>query len=373
MVPGSAEEVAKVLAEANRTGRRVGPDFRISLERLNRILEYNAADLTVSVEAGVTLGDLDAALRAERQWLPLSAHRLTVGEALLGNWSGPFRLSYGTARDMVIGIRFATAEGKLVKSGGKVVKNVAGYDMAKLLIGSFGTLGILVQANFRTYPLPAARETLALGFSRHEAALAACAAIQRSVLTPLAMDLLDSAAARFVSPQELPPGNWILAIAYGGVDRVIVRYRDELEAIGKQAGRTASATLSGLDEERLWTAITDMPLEMEKRAPEAVRLKVTSTLTQIGPAITALPADAVVSRAGTGVTYFYVQAADEAAWVTRSRTVLTPLGARAVAEYAPGPVDRWGPAGDDLPMMRELKRTFDPNRILHPGTFVGGL
>jgi len=373
VIPGSAEEVGKVLADANRDGRRVGPDFRISLERLNHILEYNAADLTISVEAGVTLGDLDAALRAERQWLPLSAHRLTVSEALLGNCSGPFRLFYGTARDMVIGVRFATVEGKLVKSGGKVVKNVAGYDMAKLLIGSCGTLGVLVQANFRTYPLPAARETLAMGFSRPEAALAACAAIQRSVLTPLALDLLDSSAARFVSPQELPPGAWILAIAYGGVDRVIVRYRDELGGIGKQAGRTSSATLSGLDEDRLWTAITDMPLEMEKRAPDAVRLKVTSTLTQIGPAIAALPADAVLSRAGTGVTYFYVEAADEAAWVNRARTVLASLGARAVAEYASGPVDRWGPAGDDLPMMRELKRVFDPNRILHPGTFVGGL
>src|SRR5262249_51022177 len=160
----------------------------------------------------VTLGDLDAALRAERQWLPLSAHRLTVSEALLGNWSGPFRLFYGTARDMVIGVRFATVDGKLVKSGGKVVTNVAGYDMAKLMIGSAETLGVVVQANFRTYPLPAARETLALGFSRPESALAASAAIQRSVLTPLALDLLDSAAARFVSPQELPPGNWILAI-----------------------------------------------------------------------------------------------------------------------------------------------------------------
>ena len=373
MVPGSAEEVAQVLAEANRTGRRVGPDFRISLERLNHILEYNAADLTVSAEAGVTLGDLDAALRAERQWLPLSSNRLTVGEVLLDNWSGPFRLFYGTARDMVLGVRFATVEGKLVKSGGKVVKNVAGYDMAKLMIGSCGTLAVLVQVNFRTYPLPAARETMAIGFSRPEAALAACSAIQRSVLTPLAMDLLDSSAAKFVSPQELPPGNWILAVAYGGVDRVIVRYRDELDAIGKQAGRTSSATLSGLDEDRLWTAIIDMPLEMEKRAAEAVRLKVTTTLTQIGPAISALPADAVVSRAGNGVTYFYVQAADDAAWVNRARGVLAPLGARTVAEYAPGPVDRWGPAGDDLPMMRELKRTFDPNRILYPGTFVGGL
>jgi glycolate oxidase FAD binding subunit len=274
---------------------------------------------------------------------------------------------------MVIGVRFATVEGKLVKSGGKVVKNVAGYDMAKLLIGSCSTLAVLTQVNFRTHPVPASRETMALAFPTADAALAARTAIQKSVLTPLAMDLLDAAAARFVSPQELPPGAWILAVAYGGVDKIIPRYRDELEATGKASGRTASATLSGLDEERLWTAITDMPLEMEKHAPGALRLKVTSTLQQIGPCISAVSADAVVSRAGTGVTYLYVDAADPAAWVDRARSALTVMGARAVAEYSPKPVDRWGPAGDDFPMMQELKQVFDPNRILHPGTFVGGL
>lgn len=373
MAPVTPEELAAALAQANRDGRKLGTDVCISLERLNRILEYNAADLTISLEAGATLGEVHAALAAHRQWLPLSAHRLTVGEALQGNWSGPFRLFYGTARDMVIGVRFATVEGKVVKSGGKVVKNVAGYDMAKLIIGSCSTLAVLTQVNFRTFPVPAARETIALAFPSADAALAARTAIQRSVLAPLAMDLLDAAAARFVSPQELPPGPWILAVAYGGVDKIITRYRDELEATGKASGRTASATLSGLDEERLWTAITDMPLEMEKREPAAVRLKITSTLAQIGPSIAAVPADAVVSRAGTGVTYLYAEAADAAAWVDRARATLAATATRAVAEYAPKPVDRWGPTGDDFPMMRELKQVFDPNHILYPGTFVGGL
>jgi glycolate oxidase FAD binding subunit len=298
---------------------------------------------------------------------------LTIGETLLGNWSGPFRLFYGAARDMVIGVRFATAEGKLIKSGGKVVKNVAGYDLAKVLIGSQGTLAVLVQANFKLFPVPAASETMALGFPTAAAALAARNAILKSVLTPLALDLLDSNAARFVSPQELPPGEWILAVAYGGVGPVIERYRRDLEEIGKEAGRTASAALSGQDERRLWAAITDMPLEMEQRHPAALRLKVTSTIAGTGACLAAVPAGAVVSRAGTGVSYLYAEARDPAAWVAAARRALDPFEASAVVEHSPVPVDRWGPTGDDLSMMRQLKQTFDPNGILHPGTFVGGL
>lgn len=376
VAPGSVEEVAAVLAYANRERLRVGVDFSLSLRRLNRIQEYNAADLTASVEAGVTVGALDAALRAQNQWLPLGAprpERTTVGAAVAANRSGPFRLFYGAARDMVIGIRMATAEGKVVKSGGKVVKNVAGYDLAKLLIGSYGTLAIITEVNFKVFPRPAAGETTALGFASPDQALRARTAIQKSALTPLAMDLLDEAAARAVSPQELPPGAWVLAVAYGGVSQVIERYRREIEQVGRQAGRQSSATLTGDQEQRLWNAITDFPAHMEEHAPEALRLKVTSTISAIGSCIEALKADAIVSRAGSGVTYFYAQAKDAAGFVSAARQALARLGARAVVEYSPAPVDRWGPPGDDFAVMQKLKQVFDPNGILNPGTFVGGI
>ncbi len=377
--PGSAEEVAAVLAYANRERVRVGPDFRLSLRRLNRILEYNAADLTAGVEAGVTLACLDEALRQQKQWLPLGAarpERTTVGGALATNASGPFRLSYGTARDMVIGVRFATAEGKLVKSGGKVVKNVAGYDVAKLIIGSRGTLAIITSVNFKVFPRPAASETMALGFASLLQALAARTAIQKSFLTPLAMDLFDQTAARTISPQELPPGAWVLAVAYGGVEKVIERYRRELGAISQAEGAQSSATLPGDQHERLWDAVRDLPAHMEEHAPRALRLKVTSTISQIGASIEAVKVDAVVSRAGTGVTYFYREAPDPAAFVEAARSALAPLDARAVVEYSPAPLTpeaRWGPPGDDFAVMQKLKQAFDPNGILNPGSFVGGI
>ncbi len=401
-----------MLAYANREGLRVGADFRLSLRRLNRIEEYNAADLTAGVQAGVTLAELDAALRANKQWLPLGAprpDRTTIGAALATNSSGPFRLFYGTARDMVIGIRLVTAEGKLVKSGGRVVKNVAGYDLAKLIIGSRGTLAVITGVNVKVFPRPVASETMAMSFATLAQSLEARTAIQKSALAPLAMDLLNNVAARVVSPQELPPGAWVLAVAYGGVEKVIERYRRDLEQMGRCAGMQASATLSGepvsRDAERLWSAISDLPAHMEENAPRALRLKVTSTITQVGASIEAVLAAspsrdeiAVVSRAGSGVTYFYAEVgqalerrppgrlfsladagleAGAPMFVEAARQALAPLGAHAVVEYSSAPaldtMVRWGPPRDDFAVMKKLKQALDPNGILSPGTFVGGI
>ncbi len=377
--PRTQEEVAAVLAYAGPAGLRFDSRFELRLDRLNRILEYNAADLTMSVEAGATFATLDAALAAHQQWLPLGVprpDRTTVSAALTANLSGPFRLFYGTARDMVIGIRFATTEGKLVKSGGKVVKNVAGYDLAKMLIGSAGTLAAITQVNFKVFPIPRARETTAMGFDTAAAALAARTAIQKSALTPLAMDLLNAEAARIVSPQELPPGAWILVVAYGGLDQVIERYRREIAAMARAHGARASATLSGHDEARLWRAVCDLPAHMEEHAKGALRIRAASTIAQVGACIEAVPADAVVARAGTGVTYFYAQPPDVAGYLTAARRVLAPLGVRAVVEYSPiplSPLDRWGPPGDDFPVMQQLKQALDPGGILNAGSFVGGI
>jgi glycolate oxidase FAD binding subunit len=365
IAPATPEELADTLAQANRDGRRLGRDFHLSLERLNRILQYTPDDLTISVESGVTLGEINQRLAEHKQWLPLGAprpERMTAGQALASNPSGPFRLFYGTLRDMVLGVRFATVEGKLVKSGGQVVKNVAGYDLAKLLIGSRDTLAIPVQVNFRVHSRPAQSETSAFAFSTLAAALNVRTAIQESPLTPLAMDLVDASAAHIVSPQELPPGNWLLLVAYGGVDRVIERYRRDLQEIARQHGVAASATLTLHDERRLWDAVTDLPAHMEEHEPSVVRVRAASTITAIRTCIEALPADAVVSRAGTGVTYFYKETGDPAAFADEARRVLEGLAESVVVEYAP-----MLPILPVVPMSflaARLKQTFDPNNIL---------
>src|SRR5580692_4094247 len=181
IVPGSAEELAECLADAGAHRRRVavcgnstkdrmgGPiapsDVTISTRALNQVLEYNPRDLTISVGAGISYCELSRILAEHRQMIPLDppfsegasiSERATIGGIVAAHTSGPRRRLYGSARDLVIGMTFATLEGKLIRSGGLVVKNVAGLDMGKLMIGSFGTLAAIGTLNFRVYPRPAA-------------------------------------------------------------------------------------------------------------------------------------------------------------------------------------------------------------------------
>src|SRR5260221_4508822 len=184
LVPNSPEELAAQLAEANSGAQSVtlggnftktlmgGPiaasDVTISTAKLNRVLQYEPRDLTISVEAGITYRELSRVLAEHRQMIPLDPHfsdNATAGGILAANLSGPRRRLYGTARDMIIGMTFATLEGKLVKSGGMVVKNVAGLDMAKTMIGSFGTLAGIATGQFQPAPGAARFCTLCVQFA----------------------------------------------------------------------------------------------------------------------------------------------------------------------------------------------------------------
>lgn len=212
--PGSVEEVAAVVglaAEAalpvtpwgGGTAASVGmPAARAGLvlgfSRLNRLVEHEPGDLTATVEAGMTVAALQSALRSRGQWLsldPPDAERATVGGVLSTNASGPRRHLYGTARDLLIGVTVVTAAGAVVKGGGKVVKNVAGYDLPKLFIGSYGTLGIIVEATVKLRPLPDDERLVGVGFDRLKDGGAAVRALMASDLIPNAVELLDAAAA----------------------------------------------------------------------------------------------------------------------------------------------------------------------------------
>ncbi len=401
--PGTAEEVASVLRLAHAERLRVLPvgnssqldlgapcpeaDLTLCLRRLNRLRQYEPADLTASVDAGLTMAELSAALSAHRQWLPLGVprpDRATVGGALATNTSGPFRVFYGAARDLVIGMRFATAEGKLVKSGGMVVKNVAGYDMAKLLIGSLGTLAVITDVNFKVFPHPTT-ETTVLTFRSLADALEARSALLKSVVSPLALDLLDAAAAALVenaAPHALPGGEFLLAIAYGGVESVVQRCRREVVALGQAARSEASVNLAGEQEQRFWAAICDLPATFSATDPGSVRLKLSCALQEMRPLLELVlvpprPAStetALVARAGSGISYIYARGGDLAAFCRKTQELALSLGAHAVIEFAPPAIkaqlDVWGPRRDDYPIMQKLKQAFDPYGILNPGRFV---
>ncbi len=408
--PGTAEQVAAILELANAERLRVVPagnfsqrayslpspeaDFFLRLDRLNRVKHYEPGDLTASLEAGITVAGLDEALGKNRQWLPLGVPhpgRATLGGVLASNAGGPFRLFYGAARDVVIGMRFATVEGKLVKSGGNVVKNVAGYDMSKLLIGSWGTLAVITDVNVKVFPRPATETTL-LGFGSLAQALEARSAMLRSVLAPLALDLLDAGAAALAgsNPERSAPGwpapkqPFLLAAAYGGVEAVIERSRREVAAVGESAGAAAAVTLAGGDEQDFWSAVCDLPATAAAADSASVRLKLSSTLTAMRPLLEGLLAPlpagsgdtetALVARAGSGISYLYAQGRNLLAFCRRAQESAQAQGAFAVIEFAPREIreqlDVWGPRRDDFPVMQKLKQVFDPNAVLNPGRFV---
>jgi len=186
--PPTAECVAAVLKFAadhdlavipRRNGTKLGLgnpprryDLALSLKGLNHVWHYEPADLTICVEAGMMLGDFQHLVGGDGLWLPLDplgGASASIGGILATNSAGPLRLRFGSPRDMVLGIKVATTEGKLVKSGGRVVKNAAGYDLCKLLIGSYGTLGVIVEATFKLFPRPARRATWVLAQLPHSA------------------------------------------------------------------------------------------------------------------------------------------------------------------------------------------------------------
>lgn len=206
------------------------PGVVIGLRRMNRVLEHEPADLTVTVEAGITLEGLNRKLAKHGQMLPLDsphADRATIGGILSANVSGSRRLGYGAARDRLIGVKVVEANGLVIKGGGKVVKNVAGYDLCKLFIGALGSLGIITEATFKLAPLPESRATLLGAFVKLEEALACAALLMQSILRPVALDLFNAAAYRLSAPHAALPDmgdrDYFVAVAFDGKPEAVKR------------------------------------------------------------------------------------------------------------------------------------------------------
>ena len=217
-------------------------DVAISTTAMMRVLQYEPADLTISVEAGMRWADLTSLLASKQQMVPLDppfAQSATVGGVVAANTSGSRRRLYGTARDVIIGMKFATLEGKLVQSGGMVVKNVAGLDMAKLMIGSFGTLAAIAVVNFKLAPIPVATRTFVISHGTLADATATRDRILRSVLQPSSLDLVNPAAAT-----RLGLEGYCVLLQVGGSEAVMQRYTKEL-------------TEATVHDDELWTRVSE--------------------------------------------------------------------------------------------------------------------
>ena len=368
--PTSVEEVAEVLRAAHADGLTVVPvgsrsktswaappsscDLLLDTTGLDRIVEHVAGDLVVIAEAGVRLADLQSSLAEHGQLLGLDPPEpgATLGGVVSANASGPRRLAYGTARDLLIGTTVVLADGTVAKAGGKVVKNVAGYDLGKLYTGAHGSLGIVVSTTWRLHPLPPARRVLVVDLPDCEGAGAMAVALNRSTLTPSAVELVGTA---------------------GGPGRLVVVFESIAQSVTAQADAARDLLGGG-------TASDEVPDDFGARpgGPDDVVLRIAHVPTGLGTALAALPAGTrVVSSAATGVTYAALDADLAATALPRLREALGPVDGTAVVLRAPDgardALDHWGPVGDALELMRRVKDRFDPERRMSPGRFVGGL
>jgi glycolate oxidase FAD binding subunit len=372
LTPGSPAELAETLAAAANAKQSItlggqftkrlmaGPttaaDVTISTARMTRILKYEPRDLTLSVEAGTPFAEVSRVLAANNQMIPLDppwAESATVGGVIATNGSGPRRRLYGTARDMVIGLQFATLEGKLVQSGGMVVKNVAGLDMGKLMIGSFGTLAAIAVVNFKVAPRPEVEQTSLLQFETAAQAIAARDRILQSVLQPMAVDLLNPLAA---APMGLR--GYILALQYGGNEQVVQRYAREFEG---------AQHLQGPEEQRFWKQIQSGSQRFTEKFTEGAVVRISAPLTQLEQVLSSLEVP-VIARAATGVSYAYFNRADAAAkWMAGKFGKQWPCVMEFSTESEKAKLNLWPSPGSDFAMMKKVKQLFDPANLLNHG------
>jgi glycolate oxidase FAD binding subunit len=322
--------------------------------------------------------DLQSALAHAGQWLaldPLLGPTATIGGIIATNASGPRRLRYGGVRDQVIGVRVVLADGTIAKGGGKVVKNVAGYDLPRLFTGSLGTLGVIVEANFRLYPFPAASRTVELTAPELAPLCDLVVRVNGSTLVPTILDILSP------TTQD-------------GAYRLIARFEMEQEAADDQAaglvemagslGRAAQ-TIAGETEEQLWSQV-DTHVAASSSLETTLVLKASVLLTEVGPWLASLQEtirQAKLSarwRAHAGHGLIFVRlSGDDAALVTAIETLRQVAtrrqGSLVVLEALPPllrQVDVWG-TSPALEVMQRLKARFDPSATLNPGRFVGGI
>lgn len=404
VTPGSAQEVAGVVALANQHGltalargggsrMHLGAipeslDILVETGKLSRLLEYEAPDLTCQTEAGITLAELQAHLATKGQWLPLdppAPAQATIGGILASNASGPKRLRYGTARDLVIGLQVVQASGEIASSGGKVVKNVAGYDLNKLYIGSLCTLGIIVEANFKLQPLPASERTLLLTFSNCQDAVQTVIAIVGSLLTPSALELIDAGAANDMSDffgLNLPTNGYTLALNFEGSLVTVERQIDETRLIARTNGALLGDDLAGNEQEQFWNAV-------RKHLDGSVTCKAAILVSQIAYFLQNLDEicqrhdleAAVIAHAGNGVLYIELRPGDATPRLVEAIAELRQKAKEArgslVVERCPVDlkrrIDVWGEPGSNFRLMQRLKEQFDPKGTFVKGRFVGGL
>lgn len=392
VLPETPAALAEVITCAHRNSWRMLPcgagsklgwgglaqdlDLVVSTERLNRLIEHAVGDLTVTLEAGMSFAELQTTLTKARQFLaidPAFAQQATIGGVVATADTGSLRHRYGGVRDMLLGMTFVRADGQIAKAGGRVVKNVAGYDLMKLFTGAYGTLGVLTQLTFRVYPLPECSQTLVLSGDAN-ALVEAGRSLWQSSLTPSSADWLSAAAAAAVGlePQL----------------SLVVRFQSIAPSVQVQVQRTlelgsrlnlAAASLAELEETQLWQQLPHQLTLADQAVSTTCKIGIKPT-----EAIAYLQQLALIATAGLA----QIHAVSGLGRLAFSEAVSTEtlLKLRALCQAQSGfltilqapaevkqQIDVWGYTGNALGLMQRLKHQFDPQNLLSPGRFVGGI
>ena len=403
VLPASTHEIQEVLGYAAEGGLSVIPagsgtklgvgnppeqvDLVLSTSRLDQVLEYEPADLTVTVEAGIRLATLQEGLAKHGQYLSLDppyADRCTIGGMTATNASGPSRLRYGSTRDLVLGMRVVQSSGTVVKSGGKVVKNVAGYDLSKLYLGSFGTLGVIAEVSLKLQPLPELERTVLLTFTETGEAINVASEIAGSQLLPTFLNLFVNGAPLTEAPEPC------LLIGLDGHPETVEWQIDAIKTMAQQNANIGVEVYEGQQQE-LRASMCAFP-EDESASPIVIcraNLRMTDVEGFVNTVLDVNESAAWRVRAmglmGNGIVYVVfsdfpdgdVPVQHVADTVASLRDTTANVGGNLIVESAPttlkGQIDVWGSVGRSFELMKAIKTRLDPIGLLNVGRFVGGI
>jgi len=389
--PQTQEQLAAVIREAHLNNWRVLPcgsgsklswgglaksiDVVVSTERINRLIEHAVGDLTITVEAGMNFSRLQEILAGSRQFLaldPTKPELATVGGIVATADTGSWRQRYGSVRDQLLGITFVRADGQIAKAGGRVVKNVAGYDLMKLFTGSYGTLGIISQVTFRVYPLQEASGTVVLT-GMVEAVSQAADILRGSALTPTQADLLST---KLVSSLGLGKGLGLIA-RFQSIGESVKEQSNRLLEVGQKLGLDGVIYSDG-DEATLWQRLRECMHSSPTKS--VITCKIGVLPTAAVEILTQVELGMIHIGSGLGILQLdsqsqVLEVRDELRSVGGDRIqanngFLTILEAPVTVKQQ---VDVWGYTDNALPLMRRIKEQFDSKNILSPGRFVGGI
>jgi glycolate oxidase FAD binding subunit len=377
-------------------------DIALDMSGLHEVTHYDAGDMTLSMDAGMPLRELEVFLRSHRQFLPLGVpcfETTTAGGVVASGIDSVLRQQYGTARDFLIGAEFIDGTGQLCKSGGRVVKNVTGYDLQKLLIGSLGTLGVITRVNFRTFPLPVFAGGHLAVFAKSAAALEYRERIVKAGIPLTNLEVISPEVARIIqailqqSEQrvrvDLGEDLWSVYSAFEGTEHVVTRISTELEKFARLAGAHDSSLMGGVPDETLGGMLREAFEWLRWAAPATVLLRL-AICGRAGQVIDELVRAAEAQRLrsalllrSAGIVYFALFSDDEADLVTPAKeiylaatTLAHSQGGYATVLHAPPEIKRQI-AGvcsrRDAALQQRVKEVFDPSGIFAPGRVAGGI